>query len=877
MYLLNKIFKKLKQKLETKLRTVTLKQYILKHKKVSGNYKYSVVSAVYNVEKYLEEYFKNIIDQTLIFDKHIQLIMVDDGSTDNSAVIIKKWQLKFPNNITYLKKENGGQASARNLGLRYVQTPWVTFIDPDDFVDVKYFEEVDHFLFENKTQNIGLVCCKWVFYFEKNQGFLDTHPLTFRFKNGNRIIHHSSDKDFISPSVATAFFKSDIIHQHHLIFDEQIKPNFEDAYFSGRYQLHIKTLNAAYLASSNYYYRKRSDGSSTLDNSWGKPSRFKEVLEKGHLRLLKEAAKNGQNIPLSIQRLVLYDLFWYFKKIINNAGSVNFLDKDQVKQFKELLRDIFTYIDVETIEAFNLAGCDYYHKAGLISLYKENKLPYNMVYIDVYNKVTQEIKVRYYHSTNEKDTIRFKDGITTLITQKDRRYDFLGDLFIYEKNMWLKLDKGQEFLEISSGKSQAYIEINGKRYNNKISLNELIQGFKMPFVGIVLNSINTQLFTLNTPDKRGFKNAWLLLDRDNQADDNAEHFYRYLKKNHPEINIFFILRKSSHDWKRLKKEDFNLIPFGSMTHLMALIQAEHLISSHADRYVTDFIPHRFFKSILKYKFTFLQHGITRDDISNWLNTKDIDCFVTSTPQEFKSIAGNNSLYKFTSNEVALTGLARHDKLLTRGEPTEKVILIIPTWRKSFVGETKKNSAQRTKTDTFYQSDYAQHWKSLLHAKELKSLVDKYNYKVVFFPHANMQIYIDWFDAPKWMEVRTHKSDPILQKLFRRAEIMITDYSSVFFEFAVLQKALIYYQFDYDFMYGGAQQSQLGYFDFRRDGFGSVCINEKDLLGEIKHLLEQEGNPDILYQNRMIETFPNRDSKNCQRTFNAIQSLNKEKS
>ena len=64
---------------------------------------------------------------------------MDDGSKDNSKEIINKWIKKYPSNIFYIYKENGGQASARNLGLEYIKTEWVTFIDPDDFLDVNYF------------------------------------------------------------------------------------------------------------------------------------------------------------------------------------------------------------------------------------------------------------------------------------------------------------------------------------------------------------------------------------------------------------------------------------------------------------------------------------------------------------------------------------------------------------------------------------------------------------------------------------------------------------------------------------------------------------------------------------------------------------------
>ncbi|EKA1246229.1 glycosyltransferase family 2 protein, partial [Campylobacter coli] len=113
-------------------------------KKYKGFTQYTIISAVYNVEKYLDDYFNSIINQRLDFKKNIFMILVDDGSTDNSANIIKKYQKKYPKNIVYLYKENGGQASARNLGLKYMQenhykTPWVTFTDPDDFLDRNYF------------------------------------------------------------------------------------------------------------------------------------------------------------------------------------------------------------------------------------------------------------------------------------------------------------------------------------------------------------------------------------------------------------------------------------------------------------------------------------------------------------------------------------------------------------------------------------------------------------------------------------------------------------------------------------------------------------------------------------------------------------------
>ena len=157
-------------------------------KKKNGYSQYTVVSAVYNVDKYLDDYFESLISQNLNFINNIYLILVDDGSTDNSAQIIKKWQKKYPKNINYIYKENGGQASARNLGLEYVTTDWVTFIDPDDFVDPNYFLALDDYIFINKDKDIKMIGCNLVFYYEDLNVYKNTHPLRYKFNMGNKLI-----------------------------------------------------------------------------------------------------------------------------------------------------------------------------------------------------------------------------------------------------------------------------------------------------------------------------------------------------------------------------------------------------------------------------------------------------------------------------------------------------------------------------------------------------------------------------------------------------------------------------------------------------------------------------------------------------------------
>jgi glycosyltransferase involved in cell wall biosynthesis len=152
-------------------------------KKKNVFYKYSVVSACYNVEPYLNDFFKSIVNQSISFEDNIYLIMVDDGSTDLTYQVIQKWVSKYPRNITCVRKENGGQATARNEGLRFVKTPWVTFIDPDDFINDVFFENIDNFL--KKSTNIDkflLIATNIICYHENSKLYKDNHPLSYKFK-----------------------------------------------------------------------------------------------------------------------------------------------------------------------------------------------------------------------------------------------------------------------------------------------------------------------------------------------------------------------------------------------------------------------------------------------------------------------------------------------------------------------------------------------------------------------------------------------------------------------------------------------------------------------------------------------------------------------
>ena len=96
----------------------------------------SVIVPVYNVEDYIIQCIDSILNQTL---KNMEIIIVNDGSTDGSAEICNKYA-KMDSRIVYITKENGGLSEARNVGLKYASADYIGFVDSDDYVDLDFFK-----------------------------------------------------------------------------------------------------------------------------------------------------------------------------------------------------------------------------------------------------------------------------------------------------------------------------------------------------------------------------------------------------------------------------------------------------------------------------------------------------------------------------------------------------------------------------------------------------------------------------------------------------------------------------------------------------------------------------------------------------------------
>ena len=218
------------------------------------SYIFSVIVSIYNTARYLNDSINSLLIQSIGF-KTIQLILVNDGSFDNSEQICLKYQNLYPDNIYYIKINNSGVSKARNVGLKYIKGLYINFLDSDDKWDSNALKNA--FLFFKYFKNVYIVSGR-IKYFEASNNY---HFFFFIFKT-TRVIDLNKEFHCIQLHVSSSFFKKNVINNNK--FDEKIFVG-EDVKFL--FNILISKPLLGLLKESIYFYRKRSDSTSAIQNT----------------------------------------------------------------------------------------------------------------------------------------------------------------------------------------------------------------------------------------------------------------------------------------------------------------------------------------------------------------------------------------------------------------------------------------------------------------------------------------------------------------------------------------------------------------------------------------------------------------------------------
>ncbi len=350
------------------------------------------------------------------------------------------------------------------------------------------------------------------------------------------------------------------------------------------------------------------------------------------------------------------------------------------------------------------------------------------------------------------------------------------------------------------------------------------------------------------------KRPWIISERGFDARDNGYQFFLYLRNKHPEINAWYLITRDSKDLKKVVDLG-NILYKGTIKHFMLYISASLLLGAFEP--IIPSANKRFGELIKKkndQKYIFLQHGIIGNDLPVYhKENAKFDLFFCGAKPEFDYVS---KYFNYTEGEVRYTGLARFDAL--HNIKPQKMILIMPTWRR-WIAEMD--------ADEITQSEYVLRWNSIINNPLLIDISEKYDVNIIFYPHALMQKSIGFFSSSNDRIIIANQQEYDLQTLIKDSSMLITDYSSVNFDFAYMNKPVLYYQFDDERFF--KDHVGVGWFDYKNMGFGECVNNEEDLFICVKDYLVNGFRMKPNYEQRIKSVFPLYDDNNCERIYQEI--------
>ena len=876
---------------------------------------FSVIIAVYNTGRYLDDSIGSLLNQTVGLDK-IQIILVDDGSTDNSEEICLKYQKEYSNNIIYKKIEHGGVSRARNVGLDYARGEFINFLDADDKWDSQALEYVLSF-FENNT-NVDIVAGRLLFF----EAINTYHPLDYKFYK-TRVVNLTKEYNCIHLSGPSSFFRKLIIKG---------KKFMEDV-FSGEDTIFINNillLNPiiGYIREAIYYYRKRADHSSAVQNQVQKVDFYFSQLKYVGQYLIDKSKELYNKIVPFIQFYIGYnDLFRILSPAFKFLNSTNFIRyckaiEDQLNQIEDkyILEQKFTSYKNKI---FTLSK-KYHRDLRYEVIYKNNLLIYSG-YILMNLKSNNNIIIwRFFELKGNKLHLEGKDEFwmqreTYFFYCKIGNKTFFPTYKIYSGydyyTMYGLIEKGrivifdiliqhideqiiQFFISYKDNNVEIFpslgdfINIPNVKDGYYESEKFLIKIIKRRFyiyrynkiLGILfekqyyiyLKSIKKEniiklrkIYKKFYYNKNKKKEIWIINDKQYQAGDNGEYFFRYLiHKKLKEKMLYFAIKKECDDFRRLKKIG-NILDLGSKEYLELFLKSDKIISSVLDFWVTNPFgeDQKYIKDLFHFDIIFIQCGLIRNDLSNIISRiiNNFILFITSSKIEYKFILA--SKYYYNINNVLLTGLPAFDNVveIKKKFNKEKLIFIFPTWR-NYIRLTKNISSDKyIYSDKFKNTKFFNFFNDLINHKKLLTNMKKFNYTGILCLHPYFSEQKKDFTSNNYFLINDFCN---YQELLARASLLITDYSDIFFNFAYIKKPLIYAQFDNEKY---RKFHHRDYFDYNKDGFGPVCFNIECTIEEIIKEISINCSLKRNYLRRIQKFFYFSDKNHNDIIFDAIQN------
>ena len=296
--------------------------------------RFSIIVPVYNSEKYLNKCFESIINQT---NQDFELLIINDGSPDNSQEIISRYQNKYPSKIRSFIKENGGLSDARNYGVAKAIGEYIVFVDSDDFINTKLLEHLEMCIKKDYPDVIGYN------FVDMNQNYeqtsITTRPHKSNISGEEAISELVLSKQYFEPAWGFAY---NLNYWNSNKF-EYIKGLLHEDFALTPLVL-VKASKVSFIDFDGYYYIKTSN-SITRNLSIEKEQKLANDLLKGFDFLNTEIQKINFNNEYSKKLLMSYLANSLIYRLENIASSLKSNYRQELKR-----RNISNYIIDDTFK-----------------------------------------------------------------------------------------------------------------------------------------------------------------------------------------------------------------------------------------------------------------------------------------------------------------------------------------------------------------------------------------------------------------------------------------------------------------------------------------------------------------------------------------------
>lgn len=290
------------------------------------NVELSIVIPVYNAEKYIEDTIKSILDQTY---KNWELILVNDGSKDESQYICEKLALK-DKRIKLISKENSGVSDSRNTGIKAAQGKYIGFVDSDDLIEKDMFEKMILNFYESE-----IIICGYKIRTIKGKIIKDSFRKPslkgiFFLKEIENIFMEEGQ---LFNSVWNKFYLTEIIKKNKIFFKTDLKTG-EDLVFNLNYLSCIRKVS--FLDENLYIYFKRENESIThsyIENAFERLKIIYKELEN----FVKKAKFSEEKCIKKIDENFIQSIFFQFLNLEHKKCPLNF--KEKIKYIERILND----------------------------------------------------------------------------------------------------------------------------------------------------------------------------------------------------------------------------------------------------------------------------------------------------------------------------------------------------------------------------------------------------------------------------------------------------------------------------------------------------------------------------------------------------------